>query len=68
MKITENTTINLTVMCALIGGVLWLTSIYSVASKAAEDIVELKLDRDNLRNDIAEIKQALARIEGKLEK
>ena len=55
-------------MCALIGGVLWLTSIYSVASKAAEDIVELKLDRDNLRNDIAEIKQALARIEGKLEK
>lgn len=68
MKITENTTINLTVMCALIGGILWLTTIYSVAVKAAEDIVELKAEREVLRQDVKEIKQALGRIEGKLDK
>lgn len=68
MKITENTTINLTVMCALIGGILWLTTIYSLAVNAAEDVVELKVERDVLRKDIQEIKQSLARIEGKLDK
>lgn len=68
MKITENTTINLTMLCALIGGILWLTTIYSVATKAAEDIIELKTEREVLRQDIKEIKQSLGRIEGKLDK
>lgn len=68
MKITENSTINLTVLGAVVGSLIWLTTIYAVASKAADDIVELKSERDTLRKDIAEIKQSLARIEGKLEK
>jgi hypothetical protein len=68
MKITENTTVNLTVLGAFLGGVLWLTAIHSIASKAADDILDLKTERSELRKDIAEMKQALARIEGKLEK
>lgn len=67
MKITENTTVNLTVVSALVGGVLWLTTIHSIATRASDDITDLKVERDSLRKDIAEIKQSLARIEGKLE-
>lgn len=67
MKITENTTVNLTVVSALVGGILWLTTIHSIATKASDDIVDMKSEREEIRKDIVEIKQSLARIEGKLE-
>lgn len=68
MKITENTTINLTVVATLVGGILWLTNIYAMASKASEDILEIKSEKSEIRKELTEIKQSLARIEGKLDK
>ncbi len=79
MKITENTTVNLTIVMALVGGVIWLSTIYSLASSSSAEVLSMKAEQvefkasikneqSEMRKDIVDIKQSLARIEGKLEK
>lgn len=79
MKITENTTVNLTIVMALVGGVIWLSTIYSLASSSSAEVLSMKAEQvefkssikteqSEMRKDIMDIKQSLARIEGKLEK
>lgn len=68
MKITENTTVTLTVVAAIVGGVMWLQSIHSLANTTAEKTISLEAKQDRYSEDIVQIKQALSRIEGKLDR
>jgi len=74
MKITENTTVNLTVLVTFIGGILWLTDMRTVANNAAaaakeasDGVAMIQSERTQARvvdqKDISEIKSAIARVE-----
>lgn len=68
MKITENTSVTLTVLIVIIGGVMWFQTLYSLASTTADKVAVIEARQDKYSDDIIDIKKALSRIEGKMEK
>lgn len=58
-KITHNTLIPLSLVLTLVGGVFWLSSMYTTVSAAQQDFAEA-------RRYLQQIDQRLSRIEGAL--
>ena len=65
-KITENTLIPVSLVILLLGGIVWLTSIYAQASQAAEAVKALTFKQEDYNRLIENIDRRLSRIEGKL--
>ena len=56
----------LTVAPTLVGGVMWLSNVNSIATTTAARVEEMKLDDKEVIKELKEINQRLGRIEGKL--
>jgi Tfp pilus assembly protein PilN len=71
-KITEGTLVPLSLVGAslltLLGGAMWLTSMYAQGNASAREIDILKAKHESLATEIHEIKLMLVRIENKLVK
>ncbi len=64
--ITEKTVIPLGVFVILVGGIVWLTSIYAESHQNAVAISELKLKQDEYNRTVQSIDSRLSHIEGVL--
>lgn len=70
-KITESTFIPISFVMSLVGGVFWMTMIYSQSNATAADQKEMKADHAAFAQAMAEkqdlMLDRLSRIEGRLE-
>lgn len=70
-KITESTLIPISFVVSLVGGVFWLTTIYSQSNANAVEITEIKSKQEVLVQTLNEkqtlMLDRLSRIEGRLE-
>jgi hypothetical protein len=70
-KITENTLLPISLVITLVGGVFWLTTIYSQSNANAVEIKEMKTKQELIIQELSEkqtlMLDRLARIEGRLE-
>lgn len=64
MRLNEGTYISLGLVAILIGGVVWLTALWSNTEANASDIQELKSNHQMFSRDVGDIKKSVYRIEG----
>ena len=65
--ITEKTLVPLSLVVILVGGILWLARIESLATANAAAVRQLSKDQQEYNRTVIEINTRLSRIEGKLE-
>ncbi len=65
-SITEGTVIPLSLVLVLIGGIFWLSTVYSTANTTMEEVKLLRQKQDDYYDTIEKIDVRLSRIEGKL--
>lgn len=66
-KITEKTLIPLSLLAIIIGGVIWLTTMYSQGTANAESIRDIRSDNKGIQKMFLEIKEDIGIIKGILE-
>ena len=66
VKITENTLLPLSMILVLMGGVVWLTSIYAQTTENTKSIVELNRKQDEYNRTLSQISNQLSEIKGAL--
>lgn len=66
-SITSNTTVSVSLVIVIIGGVLWLTNIDSVAKRALEISQENKIQIEQSQAQTLDLVERTARIETKLD-
>lgn len=70
MKLTESTLIPISLVVTLLGGVFWLSAMWSQVQAASEDIAEVTQKQEVLSDKLIEqnqqIIERLARIEARL--
>jgi len=64
--ITENTTISISVVISLIGGIFWLTTLYAKAESTEKAVERVEIKQDSYNNHLLEIKEDLGLIKGSL--
>ena len=64
--ITEKTFIPISMIGAIIGGAVWLTTIYNTSAANAANIKDLKYQRNSLLLELRIMNSRLSRIEGAL--
>lgn len=64
--LSENTPISVGVVSILIGGVVWLTQLYAQTNENSEALKRIEMSQDQYNKNMEEIRDRLARIEGKL--
>ncbi len=66
MKISEQTTVTIGIVIALLGGSVFISKIYFMSDATAYAVSEVKADQRKYFEDIAEIKRDVAIIKEKL--
>lgn len=66
-KLTEKTTISISLMLALLGGVFWLSTIYSQSVANAKALEKISVEQLNYNKNLEAINTRLSRIEGALD-
>lgn len=64
--INEKTLIPISLAITLMGGVVWVTNIYSKTIENSERISRLEVEQDTFMGLLRSVDQRLSRIEGKL--
>jgi hypothetical protein len=64
--ITENTVIPISLMLSLVGGIVWLTTIYNKTEAHEESLRKIESKQEAYLQNLEVIKVKLARIEMKL--
>lgn len=67
-EISEKTLVPISFLAILAGGILWIASMSARVDAASEKIRAMETKQDMYIQNIVEIRDRLARIEGKLEK
>lgn len=67
-SITENTTISITALSLLAGGVIWLSTLYSDVKVQGNQITKLDLEQAEMKKDIKEILENTYQIKAELNK
>lgn len=65
--ISEHTSISLTVLISLVGGIFWLTTLYAKTESTAQAISRIEINQTEYNKNLMEINQRLSRIEGMLD-
>lgn len=70
-KITENTLIPISLVITILGGVVWLSTLWARTEAHAEKISKLQVQQESMMKQVTdsniELVKQLARIEAKLE-
>ncbi len=64
--ITETTLLPISLVIVVIGGIVWLTSLYAKTDESFKAIARLESSQDAYYRNLQEISTRLSRIEGKL--
>jgi 5-bromo-4-chloroindolyl phosphate hydrolysis protein len=66
MKLSENTTVTMSLVIVIIGGVFWLSRIYYLADSASAMAKDLTIEQRQYHHDVTELKTDVKWIKQKL--
>lgn len=67
-SLTEKTLIPISLVIIILGGVVWLTSLYSLAESNLRDVRILQAKQDTYFEQMSKIREDIAKIKALLEK